>query len=325
MSSTARSNMTRRTWIGGAAAAVAVTPQLQAAKAGDPIVDTHMHTWSGDAKKWPYDHPYDTDFKGPKVGATVEELVADMDKNGVTHCILVQTIYHGWDNTYTVYCMKQHPHRFRAHGLIDPTDPQVADKLEYWMTKQGLAGMRFSAIYYDAGARGGDAWLTSPAHHRLWQRAQKLGAVFNLFIATGQLPRLEQMIRRYPGVQVVVDHLSQINLGGDNVQQNLDKLLALGKYPNAAVKVSELTSVSASGKYPFADALPWVKQVYEAFGPDKLLWGTGYPGSVRGVYDRPTLAAELDLVRKHIPFLTKEDKRKMLGLNAARIWKLPAS
>ena len=183
--------------------------------------------------------------------------------------------------------------------------------------------MRFSPIYYVNGNHGGDDWLTSRAHHRVWKKAAELGSVFNFFIHTDQLPRLEKMVQRYPTVPTVIDHLSQIDLGVDDPLPDLKKLLALARYPNVAVKVSDLTSVSKSGKYPFPDAYPWVKRVYDAFGPDRLLWGTGYPGAVRADFQRPTVEKELELIRQHVPFFTPQDRAKILGLNAARIWKIP--
>ena len=92
---------------------------------------------------------------------------------------------------------------------------------------------------------------------------------------------------------------------------------------NVWVKVSELTSVSGA-EYPFREAYSWVKRVYEEFGADQLLWGTGYPGAARAHYERPTLAEELALVREEMTFLSPEDVEKILGLNAARIWNLPS-
>lgn len=324
----------RRKFLGGAVSAatglslVSTSQQLGAGQqvaptSSGPVIDTHMHVWSGDIKRWPFNHPYSPDFKSKTTAATGEILIEEMDRFGVTHCILVQTIFHGWDNTYTAYCLKKYPGRFKAHGLINPTDPQVAEKLEFWMKEHQFSGMRFSPIYYVKGNHGGDDWLTSQAHHRVWKKAADLGAVFNFFIHTDQLPRLATMIQRYPQVSTVIDHMSQIDLGVDDPLPALKKLLALARYPNVAVKISDLTSVSKSGKYPFPDAYPWVKRVYDAFGPDRLLWGTGYPGAVRADFQRPTVKKELELIRQHVPFFTPQDRAKILGLNAARIWKIP--
>jgi predicted TIM-barrel fold metal-dependent hydrolase len=102
------------------------------------------------------------------------------------------------------------------------------------------------------------------------------------------------------------------------------KLLALAGYANVWAKVSELSVLSPSGKYPFKDTHAWVKRLYDSFGPDRLLWGTGFPGGTRGQASRPSLSEELDLIRKEIPFFNAEDRQKILGGNAARLWKFEA-
>ena len=285
-----------------------------------PIIDTHMHVWANDPRRYPFPHPYNKDFKGAPHPGTVEMLIKDMDQHGCTHSVLVQVIYHGWDNSYVADCVKRFPKRLKGHGLIDPTDPGVADKLEFWIKKQGLHGMRFSAIYYENGRHGGDGWIDARETHRLWKKADKLGAVFNFFIGPKQLPKLARMVRAFPKVKVVVDHFSQVDLGAKDPEPDFKLLLSMARYRNVWVKISELSSVSKSGKYPFADALPHVKRVYEAFGPDRLLFGTGYPGAARAAYSRPTLDKEIDLIRSKTPFFSKEDSEKILGRNAARLW-----
>jgi predicted TIM-barrel fold metal-dependent hydrolase len=303
---------------GTAAAALALGPRTGGADREDkaPLIDTHMHVWADDTERFPFAHPYDPKFKPPKTAGTAELLLKEMDAEGVTHCVLVQVIYHGWDNRYVAHCVKAHPKRFRGQGLIDPTDPKVADKLEFWVKRHGLSGMRFSPIYYP----GKDGWLNARASDALWEKAEGLKAVFNFFIAAPQLPKLEDMVRRFPKVRVVIDHLARVDLKAADPLPELRKLLALAKYPGVWVKVSELSVVSPSGKYPYRDTFPWVKRLYEAFGPDRLLWGTGFPGATRAEAGRPSLQQELDLVRKEVPFFTPVDREKVLGRNAAKLW-----
>ena len=321
--------VSRRTFFAAAAAgsavAVGILPDAAAeaaAAATPPIIDTHMHVWASaaDAKAYPFPHPYQSDFKTPPHEGTVEMLIEDMDKHGCTHAVLVQVIYHGWDNAYVADCVKRYPDRLKAHGLIEPTDPKVADKLEYWMKEHGLAGMRFSPLYYQDGKHGGDAWLNANETHRLWRKGEELGAVFNFFIGPKQLPKLETMVQAHQEMRIIIDHLSQIDFKAADAESDLRLLLAMARYHNVWVKVSELSSVSKSGTYPFADAYPHVKRVYEAFGPDRLLFGTGYPGTARAHYKRPTLDKEIDLIRKEMPFFTAGDREKILGLNAAKLW-----
>jgi predicted TIM-barrel fold metal-dependent hydrolase len=306
----ASSDLSRRAFLAGLAAIPLAAPR-------PVIVDTHMHVWTNDTGRFPFAHPYEPNFKPPAVAGTVEMLVEEMDRHAIDYAVLVQVIYYGWDNRYVVECLKQQPRRFRAHGLIDPTDPEVSRKLEYWMREHGLSGMRFSPIYY----RGRDAWITSEPHHQLWNKAAELGAVFNYFIAADQLPKLEEMLARHPAVKIVIDHLARVDLTKTEPAEEVAKLTRLARYPNVWVKVSELNVLSPSKKYPYADMFPWVRRVYDAFGPDRLLWGTGYPGATRAQAGRPSIEQELALVRQEIPFFSAEDREKILGRNAAALWK----
>ena len=308
-----------RSALSSAAVGLLADPVLGAQKQ-TPIVDTHMHVWADNPQLYPFDHPYIDNFQKAPHPATLEMLIDDMDRNRCTHAVLVQVIYHGWDNSYVADCVARHPDRFRAHGLIDPTDPKVAERMEFWIRERGLHGMRFSAIYYQNGTHGGDGWIDAEETHQVWRTAERLGAVFNFFIAAKQLPRLERMVRAHPEVPVIIDHLSQVDLGASDPEPDFRLLLSMAKYPSVRVKVSELTSVSKSGDYPFADAYPYVKRVYEAFGPDRLLFGTGYPGTARADYKRPSLANEIELIRHRIPFFSQQDRDKILGLNAVRLW-----
>jgi predicted TIM-barrel fold metal-dependent hydrolase len=129
------------------------------------------------------------------------------------------------------------------------------------------------------------------------------------------------MVRRFPRVPVVIDHLARIDLKADDPLPEFKKLLGLAGHGNVWLKVSELSVLSPSGKYPYRDTFAWVRRAYDAFGPDRLLWGTGFPGATRAQAGRPSLQEELDLIRKELAFLTAEDREKVLGRNAARLWK----
>ncbi len=315
--------ISRRLFLGLSAAALAScrgsSDVLANHAVKSPIIDTHMHVWSGDPQKFPLVHPYIPHFQPPKTAGTVEMLVQEMDQFGITQCVIVQAIYHGWDNLYVADCLRRYPDRFRVHGLIDPTDPLVADKLSFWMKEHGLSGMRFSPIYY----LGKDEWMNGPAHHALWQKAGDLHAIFNYFISTPQLPRLEEMIGQYPQVRVVIDHFARVDLKASDPLPEFQKLLRLAKYPNVWAKVTELSVISPSGRHPYRDTFPWVRRLYDAFGPDRLLWGTGFPGSTRVENGRPDLPHELELVQKELDFFTDEDRSKILGNNAAKLWDFP--
>lgn len=272
-----------------------------------PVIDTHMHVWSTDWQQYPFSPPEPT-MKRPEESNTAEEVLETMERHGVEFTVLVQVRYYGWDNRYLADCLHRYPGRFAAQGLIDPRDPGAADRLAYWMREHGFAGARLSPSY-DRDAQ----WLNSPESEPLWRRAEELGAVLNFLIREEQLPQLERMAERFPGVPVVVDHMSYPDIDGDT-----GNLLRLARLPNVFVKVTEFYNHSKTREYPYADVLPTVRRVYDAFGPRRLLWGTGF---VRGErVGRIPYGQELELIREHVPFFTAEDQEWILGRTALQLW-----
>jgi predicted TIM-barrel fold metal-dependent hydrolase len=294
---------TRREFLqAGAALAAAPAPA---------IVDTHMHVWSLDAQRYPVKPP-EPNVRPQTGDGSVERLIEEMRQDGVSRAVLVQIRHYGWDNRYISDCVRRYPHLFVGHGLIDPHDPHNAAVLEREVRDSGLAGMRLSPIYQPK-----EQWLNSPANYPLWRKAQELGVVFNVFLAPPQIPQLEDMVRRFPRVKVVVDHLGRPEILSRPPWVENDSLLRLARYANVWVKFSELYTASRSKTYPYRDVLPFGQRVYEAFGAKRLLFATGMVGSTR----RIPLADELRLIREDVPFFTSRDKEWILGRNALRIWK----
>jgi predicted TIM-barrel fold metal-dependent hydrolase len=273
-----------------------------------PVVDTHMHVWSTDWDQYPFSPPEET-MKRPEDSNSAEEVIETMERHGVDFTVLVQVRYYGWDNRYLADCLRRYPGRFAAQGLIDPRDPAAADRLACWMREHGFAGVRLSPSY-DRDA----AWLNSRESDPLWRRAEELGAVLNFLIREEQLPQLEAMAGRFPGVPVVVDHMGYPDITGDTAN-----LVRLARLPNVYVKVTEFYNHSKTREYPYLDVLPTVRRVYDAFGPQRLLWGTGF---VRGeTVGRIPYGQELELIREHVPFFTAEDQEWILGRTALQLWR----
>jgi predicted TIM-barrel fold metal-dependent hydrolase len=296
---------TRRTFITQLAATAAAT----AAK-DRLIIDTHVEVWTLDPK-FPFAHPERPNLKVP-MAAPIENQVEQMKDFGLDYAVLITPRYFGWDNSYISYSLHKYPKLFVAHGLINPEDPKVADRLRYWVKEHGFQGMRFSPIYHPQST-----WLNSKEHYPLWKEAERLGAVFNYYILPHQMPMLEDMAGRFPGVKIVIDHLGKPDLKQPDPWPEFRKMFRLKRFPQVWVSASEPYELSLTKEYPYRDTLPFFKATYEEFGGRQLIWGTGYP---RPRWELP-MDKELEFVDKILDFYTPADRELILGRNALRIWR----
>ena len=87
---------------------------------------------------------------------------------------------------------------------------------------------------------------------------------------------------------------------------------AIGKYPNAYCKVSGMITEADWSNWKQHDFIPYLDLVYEAFGPDRLMFGSDWPVCLlAGEYDEV-----LNLVHTWMAALSETEKEKILGQNA---------
>jgi predicted TIM-barrel fold metal-dependent hydrolase len=298
-------NLSRRSFLPALAAGLASAKDRL-------IIDTHLEVWTLDPK-FPFAHPERPNLTVP-MAAPIENQVEQMKDFGLKYAVLINPRFFGWDNSYISYSLHKYPKLFVAHGLVNPEDPNVAERLRYWVKEHGFQGMRFSPIYHPKST-----WLNSKEHYPLWKEAEKLGAVFNYYILPHQMPMLEEMAGRFPGVKIVIDHLGKPDLKSADPWPEFKKMFRLKKFPQVWVSASEPYELSLTKEYPYRDTIPFFKATYEEFGGKQLIWGTGYP---RPRWELP-MDKELEFVDKYLDFYTKEDRERLLGKNALKIWRFP--
>ena len=271
------------------------------------LIDTHVHVWALDDQHRP---AADARVKPPSEAVPVEWLVADMAEYQVDRCVLVQSSAYSWDNTYMVECLARYPDRFKAIGLVDPLSPENASDLRFWMS-QGLSGFRLHPLYYPDEP----CWIDSTGHDALWDAAAETGAILQFHLWPRHAVPLARMIARHPEVRVIVDHLGKPDVTEAAPYPSFQPILDLAQFPRVWVKIGDY-QIASRQSFPWADTIPFVARLKDAFGPERMIWGTGYAGSARLV----PLEQALRYVREELPCLSSADLEKILGSTPSRLF-----
>lgn len=277
------------------------------------IVDTHVHIWEI-SDKYPVGPTSPTWNSYPDEPGTAEELLEDMDSEGVDKTVIVQTSWSTWDNGYMADSVFEYPDRFIGHGLIDPQDPRNAEIARYWVKERGLAGFRLHPMYYPE-----EKILLSKQNEPLWEEIASMGAVVQFHLKPGDADQISAIARRCPDTLLILDHMGYPNL--DEPLSSYDAITDLAQFDNIFFKLSDVAGRS-SQEFPYPDVQPFIRQALEKFGAERIVWGTGYPGRHRVKHNWPTLAQELKLIREGLTFLAPDQIDRILGGTAAEIWNL---
>jgi predicted TIM-barrel fold metal-dependent hydrolase len=294
--------MTRRT----ALALAAGFPGSAAAEA--PVINAAEHAWViHDRRYAPNRETATCPTSLPEYEYSAEFLLSEMKTYRVNGVVISHVCYYGRDNSYTSLCVKKYPGKFAGIGLLvgyrlyAPDDKENPARLERLIRDDGLVGLRLSPIY-DRDV----AWLNNSASYPLWKKGEELGAVFNIFLAPHQVGQVADMAERFPGVNVVIDHLAMIDIAAPD-SEGFGPLLKLARFPNVYVRTS-LHNPSKSKQTPYRDVWPFLRRVYDTFGPRRLLWANFF---------------EYAIMKDIVPFFAAEDKQWILGRTAHRLYRFP--
>ena len=299
MSDRRRSEVTRRTLL--ACAGTAAGAMGHALAADSRILDPHVHVWKHDPA-----FPFAAGARVPERDAAPETLLELMKANGVARTVIIQVIHYKFDNRYLASVLKRYPGIFQGVCRVDPLDPEAGDHLSR-LTAEGFRGVRLSP-----GRDAGGDWFRGPLMPPLWKRCQALKVPMTVLAPIARMPEVAALLERLPDLTVVIDHMADCPI---DQPAELEKLIALKRYPKVFVKISHTWSISKQ-PYPWLDAQEYVKRLHAAFGPERLMWATDWPI----VENVSTYERALSVVRDEMKFLNAEDKNWMMSKTIELVW-----
>jgi L-fuconolactonase len=271
-----------------------------------PVVDAQVHVWlpQGPNRPWPpggAERALAMHRHEPINGST---LLSEMRQAGVDRAVLVPPFFEGYRNDYAVSCAAEAPDAFRVMARVDlrTGDPGPVREL---LRDPVVAGVRLVFLPADAGR------VDDPAADWFWAFAEE-EQVPVMLLASGQLAELGDLARSRPGLRLAVDHLGLTGAQTDAaVAPEIDALVLLAGLDNVSVKVTAVPCYSTE-PYPYPALHPFLRRLHDAFGPDRLFWGSDL-SRLRGSY-----ADLVRLFREELDFLSPPDVEAIMGRSILR-------
>jgi predicted TIM-barrel fold metal-dependent hydrolase len=268
-----------------------------------PIIDAQIHLW-GTGLPSNFAHRQVTAF-------TAEEAIPLMDEAGVDAAIIHPP---GWDPGSTdmaFAAVRNYPGRFAIMGSLPLDRPDSRARIASWREQPGMLGLRYGFLGDPARQRLKDGTLDW-----LWAAAEKAGVPVAA-LATDSLSEFGRIAERHPGLRLTIDHLG--GRGGNTILKDaaamthMPALLALAKLPNVAVKATGAPGYSSEA-YPFAAMQLYLRQIYDAFGPHRMFWGTDITKMPCSWRQCVTMFTE------ELAWLGEADKRLVMGEALCAWW-----
>jgi L-fuconolactonase len=277
------------------------------------IIDAQVHCWATDSE----DFPWNTELSSrlpPAVRTqfmerpvTAPELIAMMNAVGVDGALLTSPTVYGIDHSYAFAAAAAYPGRFGVVAPLYPSTPDVESRVFGFRDQPYAVGIRLVVLQsWD------DEPLTAGGFGRIFGAAEQAGLPVCVSTPT-RIPELAEVARRHPELTIVLDHLL-LNLKTDVLPlTRLPDVLALSRFHNIVVKCTGVPRFTEE-PYPFDDLWPIINRLIDAFGVERLLWGSDV---TQHIHKHPYCEL-VDYIRR-TDRLNETDKELLLGQNLRRI------
>ena len=279
------------------------------------IVDSHQHFWDLAA----FDQPW---LRRPGNEPLLRNFSeADLrplaDAAGVTASVVVQTVIEPGETPELLALASGSELVAGVVGWVDLQDGGVARTLAE--LQEGPHGEYLRGIRHPVLVESDPDWLRRPAVLRGLAAVGVAGLCYDLVLPAAVLPAAVDAVAACPDVTFVLDHLGNPELEGPPDQGWVTSVRALGRLGNTFCKLSGVLGEPApGGRSGVGHLVPYYEVVLEAFGPERLMFGSDWPPcTVSSSYGAVVQAA-----RELTAGLSPEERAAVLGGTARRAYRL---
>jgi L-fuconolactonase len=272
-------------------------------------VDAHQHFWQYDAVR-------DT---------WITEEMAVLERDFLPDDLESQLAAHGFDGSIavqadqsedeTIFLLQQaehHPFVMGVVGWVDLRASNLAERLEHFSGFESFRGVRHIA------QAESDDFLVQEDVVRGIGLLQDFDLTYDILVYPQQLTAVLSLVDRLPDQRFVVDHAAKPPIRDGEIEPWARRMRDLASHANVRCKVSGLVTEADWTRWSAEDIRPYLDVVFEAFGPDRLMFGSDWPVCLLAASYRRVK----DLIDSYAEYLTEAERDKLFGANAVQSYGL---
>jgi L-fuconolactonase len=279
-------------------------------------VDAHHHLWDPGRRNYTWmDGPEFDLIRRPFTPDHYRAVAVD---HGVVQSIVVQALCTVEETEELLSYAATDPVVSGVVGWVDLTSPDAGDVLA--RLREGPGGGTLVGIRHLVQDEPDWEWLLRPDVQRGLAAVAEAGLVYDLLVRPPQLPAAIETVARLPQLSFVLDHAGKPEIAAGTTEPWAEGLAALARHPNVTCKLSGLVTEAEWSSWTPADLRPYVDRIREAFGDDRLMFGSDWPVCLLAGSYSEVVSALADALGP----VPEEVRAAVYAGTARRVYRLPA-
>lgn len=274
-------------------------------------IDAHQHFWRYQPQEYAW---IDASMAKIQRDFLPADLQVELTRTGLDGSVAVQARETLEETRWLLDLAAHHPEVIRGVvGWFPLVSPDLPKYLRQLAENKSLKGVR-----HLLQAEPDDSLIASPAFNNGISHLLDFQLVYDILIVEHQLPAAITFVDRHPRQSFVLDHIAKPRIARHEIQPWSKHLREIAKRPNIVCKLSGLVTEADHDRWQKQDLRPYLDIVLEAFGPQRLLFGSDWPVCLVAT----TYGSWVDLVKEQISTLSPSERSAILGGNAQRVYHL---
>ena len=241
------------------------------------------------------------------------ELFQLMQANGVDRCVAVQADPSEEETRFLLSLADTHDGIAGVVGWVDLCAQNAADRLERFAQHPKFKGVR-----HLVQSEPDPDFMLRADFKRGIKALAALGLTYDLLIKPHQMPAAIALVKAFPDQPFVLDHLGKPQSHNGLDQQWARELFELAAHPNVYAKLSGLVTETENFRFTKLQFKPLLDTALEAFGPERLLFGSDWPVCLLAA----SYGEVLGIVKEFIAELSSDQQAAIMGNNARYFYQL---
>jgi L-fuconolactonase len=275
-------------------------------------IDAHQHFWRFDPAREAW---ITEEMQAIRRDFLPDDLEPECAANGIEATIAVQADQSEQETLFLLEVAKREALIAGVVGWVDLRSPGVAERLRFFSRYEKLRGFR-----HVAQAEPDDRFLVSADFLRGAGYLHEFDFTYDILIYPKQLPAAMELVTAMPEQKFVIDHLAKPDIKAGRREQWQAQMREIAQNPNVYCKVSGMVTEADWGSWKNADFTPYLDVVFEAFGEERLMFGSDWPVCLVAA----SYAQVVKIVEEYVDENATAAKKKIFGENAARFYRLKA-
>ncbi len=232
-------------------------------------IDSHQHFWKYDPAQYPWMSDklatLRRDFLPP-------DLAPLLKAQGIGGCIAVQARQSLEESRWLLKLADEYPFIQGVVGWVDLRANDVEKDLAALAAHPKFVGVR-----HVAQDEPDDRFLVGDAFLRGIAKLKQFDLAYDILIFPKQLPAAIELANRFPEQRFVLDHIAKPPIASGGLEPWQTRLRELARAQNVCCKLSGMATEAKWDAWRAEDFKPYFDIVADAFGPDRLMYGSDWP------------------------------------------------